>query len=125
MSATPTTVAAIGLAFLLIFLSGIWLNRSGKPYHTLVFTIHKLIGLGVGAFLAWTVYRGHQVTPLGLVEIVAVAVTVLFFIGTVAAGGLLSIDKPMPALVSRMHLVVPFLTVLSTGWTLYLLLAAR
>lgn len=124
MSSPQARVAAVGLAFLLIFLSGIWLSRAGKPYNTLVFAIHKLIGLAVGAFLIVTVVRTHQLAPLASIEIIAVAVTALFFVGTVVAGGMLSIDKPTPPLVSRMHLVVPFLAVLSTGGTLYLLLGA-
>lgn len=125
MGSMDTRIAVVGLVFLVIFVSGIWLTRSGKPYNTLVFTVHKLIGLAVGIFLALTVYRTHHVAPLGLVEIAAVAVTVLFFVGTVAAGGLLSIEKPMPTIVVRLHLVVPVLTVLATGGTLYLLLVAR
>lgn len=111
-----------GAAFLLIFASGIWLSRSGKPYGTLLFTVHKLVGLALGIWLAVTVYQTHQVAPLGALEITAVAVTVLLFVGTVAAGGLLSIDRPVPAFVGTLHLVVPLLTVLSTGGTLYLLL---
>jgi hypothetical protein len=125
MSTFQTTVVGASLYFLLLFLSGLWLSRSGKPYNTLVTTIHKLVGLAGGAFLAVTVYRMHQVTPLDLFEIAAVAVTVLLFVGTVAAGALLSIDKPMPAGISRAHLVVPFGAVLSTGGMLFLLLSTR
>jgi hypothetical protein len=125
MGSMDTRIAVVGIVFLSIFVSGIWLTRSGKPYNTLVFTAHKLIGLAGGVFLGLIVHRTHQATPLGLVEIAAVAVTVLFFVATVAAGGLLSIEKPMPTVVARMHLVVPVLTVLATGGTLYLLLVAR
>ncbi|MFN2226832.1 MAG: hypothetical protein ACK2UY_11000 [Anaerolineae bacterium] len=121
MSTTQRIIVA-SVAFVLIFISGIWLSRSGKPYSTPVFTIHKLVGLGLGALLVAIVYQTHQVAPLGGLEIAAIAVTVLFFVGTVAAGGLLSIDKPAPAIVGTLHLVVPVLTVLSTGGTLYLLL---
>jgi uncharacterized membrane protein (UPF0136 family) len=122
MSTTPGGVVGVGLLFVLILLSGIWLHRSGKPYSTLIFTIHKLAGLAVGVWLAVIVYQTHQAAPLGLLEIAAVVVTVLFSAGTVAAGGLLSIDKPMPAVVLTLHQVLPALTVLSAAGTLYLLL---
>ncbi len=69
-----------------------------------------------------TVNRIHQVTPLSLVEIIAVVVTVLFFVGDVATGGFLSTGKPMPTVILRLHQIIPFLTVLSTAVTLYLLL---
>jgi hypothetical protein len=38
---------------------------------------------------------------------------------------LLSIAKPMPAVVSTMHKLLPYLTVLSTAVTLYLLLGRK
>lgn len=71
------------------------------------------------------VYRTHQVAPLGLLQIAAIVVTVLFFVGTVAAGALSSIGKPMPAAILTMHQIIPFLTVLSTAATLYLLLSRK
>jgi hypothetical protein len=125
MSTTQARVAGVGLAFVVILLSGIWLSRFEKPYPTLLFTIHKLVGLAAGVLLGLIVYQTHQVAPLGAAAIAAIAATVLFFVGTVAAGGLLSIDKQMPPLVQTLHQVIPALTVLCTGGTLYLLLSAR
>ncbi len=125
MSTTQVRVAGTGLLFMLVFLSGLWVSGSGKPYSTLPFTIHKLVGLAAGVLLAVIVYQTHQAAPLGLPEIAAIVVTVLFFIGTVAAGALLSIDKPMPSVVLRLHQVLPVLTMLSTAGTLYLLLRGR
>ena len=125
MSTTQVRVVGAGLAFLLIFLSGIWLSRSGKPFSTALITIHKLVGLATGVFLGVTVYQVHQVVPLGLLEIAAIVVTVLFFVGTVATGGLLSIDKPMPAVILKLHQIVPVLALLSTAGTLYLLLSGK
>jgi hypothetical protein len=125
MSTIPVGAGGVGLFILVIVLSGIWLGQSGKPYGTLLFTIHKLAGLATGVWLAVIVYQTHQTAPLSLLEIAAVAVTVLFFVGTVAAGGLLSIDNPMPAVVSTLHRVLPALAVLSTAGTLYLLLGGR
>ena len=113
----------VGLCFLFIFISGFWLSRTGKPYSTLFFAIHKLIGVALGIILIVTVYRGYQAGSLTPVQIAAIVVTVLLFIATVAAGGLLSVDKPVPMVVSFMHKLLPYVTVLSTGGCLYLLLA--
>jgi hypothetical protein len=125
MSTTQVRVAGTGLLFALIFLSGLWVSGSGKPYNTLPFSIHKLVGLAAGVLLAVIVYQTHQATPLGLLKITAIVVTVLLFFGTVAAGALLSIGKPMPAVVLKLHQIIPVLTVLSTAGTLYLLLRGR
>ena len=125
MGTTQSIIVGAGLFFLFIFLSGIWLSHSGKPYGVIILTIHKLIGLAAGVFLVMTVYRIHQVAPLSPVEITAIVVTVLFFAGNVATGGLLSTDKPVPAAILRMHRITPVLTVLSTAVTLYLLLSRK
>jgi heme A synthase len=122
MSTTQVRVAGVGLSFVLIFLSGIWLSHLGKPYNTGVFTVHKLVGLAVGILLGVMVYQTHKAAPSDPVQIAAIVITVLFFIGTVAAGGLLSIDLEVPAFVQRLHQFLPALTVLSTAGTLYLLL---
>jgi hypothetical protein len=106
-----------------MFLSGFWLNRTGKPYGTFIFTIHKLIGIGMGILLFVTVRQAYQTTPLGSMEIAAVVVTVLFFLAIVTTGSLLSIpiSKPMPDIVPKLNKILPYFTVLSTAVTLYLL----
>ena len=104
-----------GLFFLFIFLSGIWLSRSGKPLNGVILTIHKLISLAAGVFLIITLYQMNHAAALGALELAAAVVTGLFFVGTVVFGGLLSTGKPMPAVILRMHQVMPFLTVLSAA----------
>jgi hypothetical protein len=111
-----------GVFFLFIFLSGIWLSRSGRPLNVARSTIHKLISLAAGIFLLMTIRQGHQVIPLNRTEWIATVVTGLCFLGTVASGGFLSSEKPMPVAVLRVHQVVPVLTALSSGVMLYLVL---
>jgi len=120
-----------GLFFLFIFISGFWLSRSGKPYSSLIFNIHKLIGLGAGIFLIRTVYLTHQAAPLNPAQWTAISVTVLLFAFTVAAGGLLgvlaeggfkSLGQGMQNAISLVHKFSPYLIALSTAMTLYLLL---
>ena len=108
-------LVSAGLFFLFIFLTGFWLSRKGKPHNILLSTVHKLIGLGMGIFLALSVYRVHQVTPLTPVQIVVLVITVLFFAINVATGSLLSAEKPMPIVVSFLNKFMPYLTILSTA----------
>jgi len=46
MNTNQLRVVSVGAGFLIMFLSGFWLSRTGKPYGTFIFTIHKLIGNG-------------------------------------------------------------------------------
>lgn len=111
----------VGLFFIFILLSGIWLSLTGKPYSTLKITLHKLIGLATGIALIRAVYRANQAMGLNPQATGAVAVTALLFAGLVATGALLSTPKTMPWVVSLLHRFLPYLTVLSTGVMFYLL----
>ena len=116
---------SIGLFFLLLLPSGLWLSHSGKPYHLILFNIHKLIGFGLLVFLAINVYRVNQVTPLSPLQLTACLITGLFFIAAIVTGGLVSIPRAMPEVVSLSHRLLPYLTMLSAIISIYLLLKSR
>jgi hypothetical protein len=90
-------------------------------YNVIILTIHKLISLAALVFLAITVYRINQSSTLNPLELTTGMVTGLLFIGTITTGGLLSTDKSMPAAILIIHQILPFLTVIATAATLYLL----
>lgn len=127
MNINQLKVASMGAAFLIMFLSGFWLNRTGKPYGTIIFFIHKLIGVGIGVLLFIMVRQARQMATLIPIEITIVAITVLFFIATVTTGSLLSIpiSKPMPEIIRTLNKIFPYFTVLATAITLYLLVIRK
>ena len=125
------TLLITGLFFVFIFLFGFWVSRAGKPYNTLLFTIHKLVGLATGIYLIVSIYHAHQAASFSPLEIMVISLTVLIFICLVAAGGLLSIaaegglKKASPStltVIEQIHKIFPYLAVLATAATLYLLL---
>ena len=120
MSLIGSKFVSAGAFFLFIFLTGIWMNRTGRPHGMLPVTVHKFIALGMGVYLGWMVYQTHKVIPLNSVQIIAVVVTVLFFGVSVATGSLLSTNKSMPEIVSIINKWFPYLTVVSTGVMIYL-----
>jgi len=115
-------IQIVVLLYLAIFVSGFWLSRLGRPFNVILLTVHKLVSLAALVLLAFTVYRVTWDVALGAIDWAVVALTGLFFLGTIATGGLLSVDRPMPAAVLTLHRITPFLTVLSTAAALYLLL---
>ena len=125
MGTMQIRIVGTGLFFLFIFLSGIWLSHSGKPLNVIILTIHKLISLAAVVFLVITLYQINQVAKLSAIELVAGVIAGLFFLSAIVTGGLLSTSKPMPAAILTVHQVTPFLTVLSTAVTLYLLLSRK
>lgn len=110
----------LGAFFLLIFLSGFWLSRAGKPHAMALVTVHKLIGLAAGIYLGVSVYRLHQAAALGTAELAVVGVTALLFAVNVTTGSLLSTERAMPEIVSVVNRWFPYLTLVSTGMLVYL-----
>lgn len=125
MNVFELRVINAGLFFLLIFASGFWLQHSGKPYGAVLFNLHKLIGLGVLIFLAVNIYRIHQRAPLTALELSICVASGLLFVATIVSGGLVSVDRSWPAVVPLFHKILPYLTVLSTAGSLYLLLGPK
>jgi hypothetical protein len=112
-----------GLLFVLIFVSGFQLTRSGRPYGVFLLTVHKLASLAAVGLLVVAAYQVYQADALGATQLVVAVVAILFFLDTMATGGLLSIGNPVPAAILTMHRVVPYVTLLSTAAALYLLLS--
>jgi len=125
MGITQLKIAVTGLGFVLIFLSGYWLNRMGQPFSLVVLAIHKLIAVATIATLVVTVLRINKIAPLGQAEWIACIAATVFFVATIASGGWLGAVKNMPAVVRMLHRILPFLTALSTAAFLYLLFRRR
>jgi len=125
MTSNHFRILYIVVFFLLIFLSGFWLSRGGRPYGVLLLTVHKLLSVGAVVFLTVILVRINRMDGISLAELIAAVITGVLFLGTIATGGLLSTAKLMPALVHQLHQITPFLTLASTALTLYLLLTRK
>ena len=106
--------------FIVIFLLGYRLRLRGKPYNTLLITVHKLTALGLGIYLAVMINKRHQIIPLNPIEITTATITILLFLINVATGSFMSTDKNIPQFVGQINKVVPYITVLATGITIAL-----
>jgi hypothetical protein len=62
----------------------------------------------------------HRSAPLTPAAWAAASVTVFVFVVTVIAGGLASLDRPMPAVLGMIHKVSPYVTVLACAVSLFL-----
>jgi len=107
------------LCFLVILVSGYRLRARGKPYGTLLLTIHKLIPLGMLVYLFFVL---KQMSPLSPLVLVLAILTAVFFVLLIATGGMISAKKEAPVALKTVHKVLPYLTILCVGAVLYLLL---
>jgi branched-subunit amino acid transport protein AzlD len=115
-------IGAVAIGFLLVFVAGYWLARAGRPYGTVLLTVHKLIAVGILVFLGVSAFGANKVSPLGAGVWLIVALAALAFVATIAAGGVLSAVTSPPAAVAVLHKVAPYVTLLLTAAAFYLLL---
>jgi hypothetical protein len=110
-----------GVLFILTLVFGFWLSRSGKPYHTLIFNIHKLIAL---AAVVVTAMQSFDALKIG--ETQPILIVLLIVIGVCAAalfvtGALMSAHKATGRATLTIHRIAPLLAVLAALGALYLL----
>jgi hypothetical protein len=126
MSTLVSRLGLPGSLALLTLASGFWLSNTGKPYSTLIFTIHKLIALAAIIATSVTISHLHKTAELGLaVEIGAIVITALMFLCLLVSGALMSIVKEAPVVIRTIHHVAPYLAVISTAATFYLLASGK
>ena len=121
MNITTWGIVGILLMFAAIIGTGFWISNGGKPYNTGIFTLHKLITIAAVVILALMTVKTHRTSGLNTAGLAGVITSGCLLIGTMVTGGMLSVDKVMPSIVLRMHQILPFLTTLSTGITLFIM----
>jgi hypothetical protein len=79
-----------GLLLLTTIVFGFWVSRRGRPYHNLLFNIHKLLAL---AGVVLTAVRIFQLTPFNASFIILAAIGAIPVIGLFATGAIMSIRE--------------------------------
>ncbi len=123
MASLPQEYLIAGGLALIILITGFWVSRSGKPINMIKMNIHKLIALGTAVFIGLTMYRLSRGIQLGSPEILAMVASIVFAVAAIVTGGLASLARPIRVAVI-IHKIMPYLTILSTAATLYLLAGA-
>jgi hypothetical protein len=122
MSPDRVRIVVTTILYVVVFVSGVFLTRSGKPYSTFVLMVHKLVSVAALAYLVVAIVQVNRTVGLSAPQAWASVVTGLSFLGTIATGGILSTDRPAARVLLTLHRITPFLTILVTALTLYLLL---
>jgi len=123
-----------GLLFLLTLISGLWLSRSGKPFNGMIFTMHKLIALGTVIVIGMNLYHLYRAVEARTLVVLSVIVAsgllflALFVSGALLSlidGALLSLERPAPEAILKVHQIAPLLALASSTVTLYLLALSK
>jgi len=123
MSTVQLKVAITVFIFLIIFFSGFWLNKTGKPYNIIVLTMHKLISAGMIIYIAVACYQLYKAAGLNTSELILSLSMIIVFIGSIVSGALLSTGNPLPSITAIIHRSLSYVSILFTGILIYFLRA--
>lgn len=129
MNITLSKPIIFGLGLTLTLLSGLILSNSGRPYNTLLFTLHKFITVGTLIFFVVTVYKTAKIVDVHTSFMVIFVTTGLIFVSMIVSGGLLSavvdsglkLDEATFNMVLSFHQVIPFVALVVSIVSGYLL----
>ena len=85
------------------------MSKTGKPYHTAVFTVHKLsavLMVIITVVLILDLNKNTGIIKLGWIFIV---LSGLFFILAFITGALMSFEKPVKYIITTTHKIMPYL----------------
>lgn len=115
-------LTGLGLLFLLIIISGIWLTKTGRPYQNIVFNVHKLISLltvVLGAIMVYNLQKGLEISALATSLMILAGI---MFIILIVTGGLLNLEKPFYDTLRIIHRILSPLSIILTIIVFYILL---
>jgi hypothetical protein len=115
-------LTGLGILFLLIIISGIWLTKTGRPYQNNVFNVHKLISLlavVLGTIMVYNLQKGMEISVLTTTFMIIAAI---LFIVLIITGGLLNLDKPFYDTLRITHRILSPITIILTVVVFYILL---
>jgi hypothetical protein len=122
MSPITSQMTVAGVLFLFTLLSGVWLSHSGRPLHTVIFTIHKLIALASVIVFASSVNQLYRtVGPKQSVQLILMAASALFFLALFVSGAILSRAVPSTGASLKVHQLVTLLVLGSSTFMVSLL----
>ncbi len=96
-----------GILLLLTLSFGFWLSHIGKPYHGLLFNLHKLLALGAVVLAAVQLGNTLKTVNASWLVIVLLGLAALCIVALFASGALMSMEKLDYALMLAVHRVAP------------------
>ena len=109
----PTMLFSVSIImFLFIFLFGFQLRRQGKPYQVIPFNLHKFLCLGLLVVFILQVYPMGWVWINDALKATLIILIGLLYLGLIVTGGLSSALKDIPPVITLIHKIAPYLTLL-------------
>lgn len=96
------------ILFVLTVAAGFWVTKTGKPYNTAIFTLHKLLALAAVVLAVLAIVKLLKITPAQPMIIALIVVAAISVIALFATGALMSVQKTVGSAWLLIHRVAPF-----------------
>jgi hypothetical protein len=93
--------------FVLTIAVGFWVSKTGKPYNTGIFTLHKLLALAAVVFAAIAIAGLLKTAPTQTLIILLIVLAGLSVLALFATGAMMSIQKTVSSAWLLIHRVTP------------------
>ncbi len=114
-------VVVLTLLYILTIMSGFWLSHFGKPLNQIIMTLHKLIALASVIYSVVIIRSLLKNIEFHSLYLFLFVLSGIFVIILFVSGALLSREDTSYHIFSIIHLVTPFLTLISAGFLFYYL----
>jgi hypothetical protein len=81
------------ILLVLLIAAGIYIHRTGKPYHTLIFGIHKLFSVALIVILSLVFNHYLKGTDAGFFHYLLPGMMILALVSLLISGGMMSLDR--------------------------------
>lgn len=109
-----------GVLFIVTVIFGFWLSHLGKPYHQILFNVHKLIALAVVVLVG---LEFSKLLKSGNVESKIILLVIFFAVMVIslfASGAIMSLDKLNFTMLRWIHRIAPIVMVGLGVWVFVL-----
>jgi chromate transport protein ChrA len=110
-----------GILFLLTLVFGFWLSHLGKPYHSILFNVHKLIALGTVVVAVIQLSQMLKNADARVLIIALLVVAALCVVALFISGALMSMGKLDYALTLTIHRIALLVVIIALAPIVYLL----
>jgi len=112
------------ILFVLTVAAGFWVTKTGKPYNTGIFTLHKLLALAAVVLATIAIVKLLKIAPAQPMIIALFVLAAMSIIALFATGALMSIQKNVGSALLLVHRVAPFVLAGSSVSAILLLVKA-
>lgn len=123
MESLFTKLISAGVLGIITLITGVLLSNAGRPLNAVLFNLHKIISVATVVLIIVFVIQLYKAGETKtMLEIGMIILTILFFVALVATGGMLSFEREWPAIVLKIHQVLPLVSLAFSAISSYMLI---